>query len=74
MDMQEVKSSQIAGIAYDSETQKLRIKFSGNGKLYEYDDVPSEVAGGLGGAESVGKFFGSTIRGKFNHRIIEEEK
>lgn len=66
--MTPVDSSQIAAVGYDQAGKVLAIQFkakAGPGSVYHYADVPPEVYQGLLAAESAGKFFGSTIRGKF---------
>lgn len=59
-----VQSSMLDGHGYDAATRTLALRFSA-GKTYHYQDVPPEVAAGLAAAESVGKFYGANIRGKF---------
>jgi hypothetical protein len=66
---QPCESSQIAEWGYDADTGTLGLKFHGTGKSepaeYQYGDVPPEIAAGFATAESVGKYFGANIRGKF---------
>lgn len=61
---QPVTSSQLAECGYDAEAKVLGIKFVGGG-TYHYSNVPQETFDALMRAESVGKYFGSNIRGKF---------
>ena len=69
--MKPCTSSMIAQHGYDEARQVLAVRFS-NGKLYEYDKVPPEKYVQLCDAKSVGQFFGTDIRGKFDHRVIDE--
>lgn len=70
-----VKSSQIAAHGYDAVNRVLAIRFnSGGDKVYQYRDVPPEVAEGLAKAESVGKYFGAAIRGKFEHAVVLDDE
>lgn len=80
-----VKSSQIASIGYDAGTSTLEIEFptrgeaprggaTGVGSVYQYSDVPPNVHADLMAAESVGKFFGANIRGKFKYTKLAPEK
>ncbi len=63
------ESSQIAAFGYDPATQVLAIQFPGRGvkpgDIYHYADVPAETFEQMKAAESKGKFFGSTIRGRY---------
>ena len=71
MEMQPVKSSQIASVGHDSETNTLHVEFKGGG-TYEYDGVPEEVFFNLLQAESVGQYFGKSVRGKY--KFTKKEK
>lgn len=68
MEMKPVKSSQIHAVGYDPATKQMRIQFlSGKdrapGPVYEYDGITSAQHADLVAAESVGKHFGTYIRG-----------
>jgi hypothetical protein len=70
MEMTPVTSSQIESVGYDPDTMKLHIRFlskRGPGSLYQYDNVDLETFNGLVGADSVGRYFGSTIKGNSNY-------
>jgi hypothetical protein len=62
-------SSQIESFGYHEASQTLAIKFPGKGvspgSVYHYADVPADVFEAMKAAESVGKFFGSKIRGRY---------
>ncbi len=63
---QPADSSQISAFGYDAAQRVLGIKFKGSGgSTYHYFEVPPEVLAGLQAAESVGKYFGAHIKGKF---------
>lgn len=66
IEMQEVDSSNIAKIGYDGETQTVRVKFK-SGIYWDYAPVPAEQYQALSEAESVGRFFSSTIRTNPNY-------
>jgi hypothetical protein len=57
-----VTSSQIKSVGYASNT--LYIEFT-KGTVYSYASVPESFFEALKKAESVGKYFGSEIKGKF---------
>lgn len=59
-----VASSQIKSVGYTSDT--LYIEFN-KGTVYSYDKVPETIFEALKAAESVGKYFGSEIKGKFDY-------
>jgi hypothetical protein len=62
-----VKSSNVESVGYDAATKQLAVKFKSGGKTYVYDDVPPEVHHDLNKAESVGKFIGANVVGKFKN-------
>ena len=57
-----VKSSQINSVGWQSDT--LFIEFT-KGTIYSYKNVPESFFEALKKAESVGKYFASEIKGKF---------
>lgn len=61
-----VKSSFISAIGYDLASRTLAVRFA-VGNVEHYPDVPPEVAEAFGKAESPGRFFGSQIRGQYQH-------
>jgi hypothetical protein len=67
-----VVSTMVMSTGYDPVSQTLVIQFRG-GKTYHYDKVPTEVVDAMNKAESVGKFIGSHIRGKFETRLIQPQ-
>jgi hypothetical protein len=58
---QAVSSSNVASVGYDAATRTLAVEFS-NGGVYEYDDVPADVADALMQSGSVGRAFHATIK------------
>lgn len=60
-----VSSSMIRSIGYDPETLTLEIEFIKGGSVWLYSEFPPEQFEALQGAESVGKFFISQIKGKY---------
>lgn len=69
--MQPVRSSQIKAIGFDAATKKLAVQFN-NGNVYQYADVPPETFTQMATAESIGKFFGANIKGKFEFERMPE--
>jgi|HubBroStandDraft_3_1064219.scaffolds.fasta_scaffold00290_24 hypothetical protein len=51
-------------VGYDKDTQTLTVVFP-NGRSYEYDNVPPDIAEGFQKAESKGSFFNEMIRGVY---------
>ena len=68
MERKKVQSSNIASVGWDDGT--LEVEFN-NGVVYQYSDVPGEVAMDMQKAESVGKFFHRTIRKAYQGRKVE---
>ena len=59
----------IADIDYDSERERLTVTFV-TGRIYEYVDVPSEVAASFQSAFSKGMFFNNYIRDRYDFREL----
>lgn len=64
-----VKSSNIAATGYDVTSKTLAVQFKGGGKTYYYADVPESIFNDMGKAESIGKFIGAQVVGKFKHAL-----
>jgi hypothetical protein len=62
-------SNAIADIDYDSERERLTVTFV-TGRIYEYVDVPSEVAASFQSAFSKGMFFNNYIRDRYDFREL----
>ena len=59
----------ITDIEYDKATARLTISFA-TGPIYEYVDVPSEVAASFRSAFSKGTFFEGYIRDRYDFREL----
>lgn len=64
MKLIKVESSNIAKVGYDIEKKVLAIQFE-SGKVYDYAKVPPEVVINFLFAESLGKFFNTEIKDKY---------
>ena len=62
-------STVIADIKYDRPRASLTITFV-TGRIYEYVDVPAEVAASFQSAFSKGMFFNSYIRDRYDFREL----
>ena len=62
-------STAIANIGYDDARERLTVTFV-TGRIYEYVDVPSEVAASFRSAFSKGTFFNSYIRDRYDFREL----
>ena len=69
MDMISVVSTQIEKIGYDAESQTLRVLFK-KGGLYDYSNVPADVANTFIGSDSPGKYLQSNIRGVYAYEKV----
>ncbi len=67
MERKEVESSQLKSVGYDPATSTLEIEFKG-GSVYQYLDVPFETHDEFMAAESMGRYFGLQIKGKFDFK------
>lgn len=70
-EMQPVTSSHVAAVGYDESAQALYVQWK-NGKVSMYDNVPPLIASDLQHAHSVGAAFNETIKGKYQHRYVEQ--
>ena len=67
-DFQAVKSSNLAGMAFDSAERKLFVTFLGKPEdVHTYLDVPPEKAAEMKAAPSVGAYFAREIRPHYTH-------
>jgi len=68
-------SSQVSAFGYCPATQTLGVKFkAGAGSTYHYTGVPPEVYEAMKKAESVGKFIGASIKGRYEYQRQAEPK
>ena len=66
-----VESRNIASIGFHVELRVLEIEFR-NRALYRYFAVPPSIFEGMQKAESKGRYFSQTIRGRFEyHRLAD---
>lgn len=65
----EVRSSNIAAIAYAKETSSLLVQFT-NSRVYSYDDVPEQVFEDFKAANSKGKFLNEHIKDVYQYEKL----
>jgi KTSC domain len=65
----DMPSTVIADIEYDPERARLTVTFV-TGSIYEYVDVPAEVAASFQSAFSKGTFFNGYIRDRYDFREL----
>ena len=68
-----VESKSIASIGFHSELRVLEIEFR-SGALYRYFSVPRSIFEALQKAESKGRYFSQSIRGKFEFKRFDDVK
>jgi hypothetical protein len=66
---QQVTSTQLKEIEYDTETLDLSITFN-NDKVYIYSNVPANVFRGLIEADSVVKYFMANIKNNYRYNLV----
>jgi hypothetical protein len=64
-------SAAIRHIHYKPADEELSIWFGPEGRRYKYFGVPAFIYEGLRDAESRGRFFNQSIRGKFPSRLAD---
>ena len=65
-----VESSNIASVGYDQLDGILEIEFN-SGAIYQYEKVPIRVYDVMMKADSVGKYFNTHIKSKYNYRRVD---
>ena len=70
MDRQPVESSLIRSVGYDLTNSILEIELTGEGRVYEYFDVPLSVYSELMAAESKGEYFNNYIRDLYSYQQV----
>jgi hypothetical protein len=68
-EMKKVESTNVDSIGYTHTTQTLRVKFT-NGDVYDYEQVPPDIAEGLQTARSPGGFLAAHIKGSFKYKKL----
>lgn len=69
MDRKPVSSSMINAVGYDAASQILEIEFT-RGTIYQYAEFPKALFDEFLSSSSVGQFFGSRIRGRFQETKV----
>jgi hypothetical protein len=64
-----MSSNAVADIKYDHARERLTVTFV-TGRIYEYVDVPVEVAASFQSAFSKGTFFSTYIRDRYDFREV----
>ncbi|MEM9459227.1 MAG: KTSC domain-containing protein [Myxococcota bacterium] len=70
MERQSVKSTVLASVGYEPDTQVLELEF-GSGKIYRYRGVSAELHAWLVRAKDKGGFFRRMIDGKFEYERVD---
>jgi KTSC domain-containing protein len=66
-----VESSVITSVGYDASSRTLEVEFT-SGKVYQFFDVPADLAQALRAAESHGAFFNTHVRsGGYAYALVE---
>lgn len=65
----DVVSSNVSGIGYDSDEQRLYVRFN-KGDLYYYDGVTYDVYEQMLAAESKGRFVHTDLKGRYPYGKI----
>ena len=63
-----VESSNVISVGYDASSHVLEVEFKTG--VYQYADVPADVAEGLLSAPSVGSYMHKHIRGVYDHSRV----
>lgn len=70
MEMTAVENSkQIAAIGYDSAAKILQVQFHSGG-VYQYEDVPADMADAFAKSDSKGRFLSTHIKDRHPYRKV----
>lgn len=64
-------SSQVHSFGYDATQRVLAIRFQNSAFVYQYQDVPTEIAAGFEAAESKGTYVAQHMKGKFEFTKVD---
>lgn len=70
IEMQGVDSTCFSEIGYDADQELLLVRFRDSGSLYSYEPISQEEYDSFIGANSLGKYYNSYIKGNYEcHRL-----
>ncbi|MFD7454918.1 KTSC domain-containing protein [Kitasatospora sp. NPDC059827] len=69
MDRTAVDSSVLRSVGYDPRARVLELEFTG-GRVYRYADVPPRVHRELLAAQSHGRYFVRSVRGRYAYAAV----
>lgn len=69
MGMQQVNSSDLESVGYDSDTNMLVVEFK-SGNTYSYEGVSQDMYNELISSDSIGKYFNQYIKGSYNYSKV----
>lgn len=69
MEREWVHSRVFRSVGYDPATGVLELEFKG-GRIYQYEQVPAELYPQFFDGRSVGHFYNSAIKGRFQCRLV----
>ena len=64
------ESSHVAAIRYEPETKDLFVRFSDDGSVYRYMDVPEDEYGRLLESGSKGRFVNMVLRRRYTYERV----
>lgn len=70
MKREQVKSSNLASIGYDADSEILEIEFK-HGGIYQYSNLPFDVYDELINADSHGEYFSANIRNNKSYKTTK---
>ena len=70
MDRTAVKSTVIASVGYDAESNTMDVEFR-TGRLYRFFMITASVHAALMNSDSIGRYFNAEIRDQFPCREVE---
>lgn len=65
-----VGGDNLAAVEYDEQSKTMTVQFKKSGAVYEYYEVPPDVATGLQKAASPGSYLHSNIKDRYEYRRL----
>ena len=67
--IENVESSSVEALEYDSESQTLKVEFVG-GSIYDYLEVPEDIFESLTESDSIGIYLNDNIKGTYTYEKL----
>ena len=73
MKLLRVRSSAIEAVGYDTERQRLEVRWIGQRRVYRYHRVPAEAYQELLEAKSKGTYVNEQVKPRYLYEVVEDK-